>query len=373
MLASSVICTTTDLQNNKQIGHAQLNLPGSLNALNLDMVQQLTEQLLCWQQDDNIAAVMLSGAGNKAFCAGGDVVSLYNAMVDSPGKISPSVQQFFTQEYELDYLIHTFSKPIIVWGNGFIMGGGIGLFAGAKHRVVTETSRLAMPEVSIGLFPDVGGSYFLNQLENNIGLFLGLTGVQFNGADAKFIGLADHAIAGIEVADFLVSLSNATLSDDIDHDLLAIFDDLEKSTCEHMPASNIARHQHLISEALSHNALENIIAEIAAWQSSEDKWLSRAAKTLNQGSPITQRLVFEQLRRGKGQSLADCFRMELTMACRASAAGEFQEGVRALLIEKDGRPAWLYENQAMIPDTFIESFFSHQWDGVSHPLAKLGA
>jgi enoyl-CoA hydratase/carnithine racemase len=163
-MTSPVLFSLVPLDNGKDIngtnlGHAILNLPGSLNALNLEMVELLTKQLTLWQQDDSVSGVLISGAGDKAFCAGGDVVSLYKAMQQQPGETPADVQAFFTQEYQLDHLIHRFSKPLIVWGSGFIMGGGIGLFAGASHKVVTETSRLAMPEITIGLFPDVGGSW----------------------------------------------------------------------------------------------------------------------------------------------------------------------------------------------------------------------
>ncbi|BDX06790.1 enoyl-CoA hydratase/isomerase family protein [Planctobacterium marinum] len=354
-----------------QLGHVQLNLPKALNALNLDMVRLLTEQLQQWQSDENISAVLLSGAGDKAFCAGGDVVSLYNAMKAEPGKTPESVQTFFTEEYQLDHLIHTYSKPLIVWGSGFIMGGGIGLFAGASHKVVTETSRLAMPEITIGLFPDVGGSYFLNTLQDKMGLFLGLTGVQINAADAKLIGMADYALAEVTIESFVEQLADSELTDTryAIEDLLA---SLSLKSAQKLPESNIAKYHTEIETLMSHASLADIINGISKWLETEDKWLNRAAKTLLNGSPVTQRLVWEQLKRGKGKALADCFRMELVMACRSASAGEFQEGVRALLIDKDGAPQWLYPAQENVPDDFIESFFAGPWTKQTHPLAKLG-
>lgn len=372
MSTSPVLFSLRPLSNGKMLGHAQLNLPGSLNALNLEMVQLLTKQLTLWQQDDSVVGVLLSGAGDKAFCAGGDVVSLYNAMQLMPGKTPPDVEAFFTQEYQLDYLIHSYSKPVIVWGNGFIMGGGIGLFAGASHKVVTETSRLAMPEITIGLFPDVGGSYFLNKLTDNCGLFLGLTGAQFNGADAKLIGLADHAIAGISVEAFLSKMATINVSDSFEDSLTLFIKQLEAQNEHDLPVSNVLKHQDIIKEAVSNIDLDGIVTTISAFKDSDDKWLSRAAKALIKGSPITQRLVFEQIHRGKTLSLAQCFQMELIMACRCASAGEFAEGVRALLIEKDGAPQWLYSSHNDVPDAFVESFFKNHWDDTTHPLAQLG-
>ncbi|MGK0269204.1 MAG: enoyl-CoA hydratase/carnithine racemase, partial [Paraglaciecola sp.] len=184
-----------------KIGQATLTKPASLNALDLQMINLLTPQLEKWQQDPKIAMVFLEGSGERAFCAGGDIVSMYQSMQEpvsdkekSDTENSYALQNFFTQEYQLDYLIHTFSKPILVWGNGIIMGGGLGLMSGGSHRVVTETSRIAMPEISIGLYPDVGGSYFLNKMPAGCGLFLGLTGAFINASDALYSNLADYFV-----------------------------------------------------------------------------------------------------------------------------------------------------------------------------------
>lgn len=371
MSEAPVLFSTVALKNGKLLGHAQLNLPKALNALNLEMVQLLAKQLQSWQADAEIAAVVLSGAGEKAFCAGGDVVSLYKAMQAEPNKTPSSVETFFTEEYQLDFLIHTYSKPVVVWGNGFIMGGGIGLFSGASHKVVTETTRLAMPEITIGLFPDVGGSYFLNQLKDSMGLFLGLTGVQINAADARLIGMADYAVADTSVDAFMDKLASAEFTAVADGLNLALTE-LSSVSEDKLPASNIAQFEPQIRSAMAQTSLTDVVAEVSKWLESDEKWLNRAAKTLVNGSPVTQRLVWEQLQRGKQLSLADCFRMELIMACRCASAGEFQEGVRALLIDKDGAPNWLYPSQDMIPEEFIASFFTGNWTEQSHPLANLG-
>src|SRR5690606_15192614 len=177
------------------IGIATLNVPRALNALSLEMIDLLKMQLDDWQQDARIAAVWLDAEGDKAFCAGGDVVRLYQSMVDTPtGERNHYAEAFFGREYQLDYLLHTYGKPVICWGHGIVMGGGLGLMSGCSHRVVTEKSRIAMPEITIGLHPDVGGSWFLSRMPGRTGLFLGLTGANINAADALYIGLADRAI-----------------------------------------------------------------------------------------------------------------------------------------------------------------------------------
>ena len=196
-----VIFDELTTENGFKIGHATLTKPTALNALDLHMIKLLIPQLEKWQQDPKIAMVFLDGSGERAFCAGGDIVSMHTSMCNAQvNKENPDVanslalQDFFTQEYQLDYLIHTFSKPVLVWGNGIVMGGGLGLMSGGSHRVVTENSRIAMPEISIGLYPDVGGSHFLNMMPAGCGLFLGLTGAFINASDALYSHLADYFV-----------------------------------------------------------------------------------------------------------------------------------------------------------------------------------
>ncbi|WP_334167975.1 enoyl-CoA hydratase/isomerase family protein, partial [Achromobacter mucicolens] len=183
--------------NGMRFGIATLNAPQTLNGLSLEMVDLLADRLDAWARDPGVALVVLQGAGDKAFCAGGDLHGLYRSMTENTGKPSWSntyARTFFEREYRLDYRIHTYPKPVLCWGHGIVMGGGIGLMMGASHRVVSETSRLAMPEVSIGLFPDVGGSWLLNRMPGRSGVFLALTGAQLNTSDAFFAGLADFRL-----------------------------------------------------------------------------------------------------------------------------------------------------------------------------------
>ena len=155
-----------ECNNGKTIAFMTLNSPKSLNALSVDMINLVYPKLTQWKAQESIVAVFLQGKGDKAFCAGGDIVHIYNDMISDVGDFTPNLENYFTMEYELDHFIHTFNKPFIVWGNGIVMGGGLGLMVGGSHRVVTENSRIAMPEVSIGFYPDVGGSYFLNRMPN---------------------------------------------------------------------------------------------------------------------------------------------------------------------------------------------------------------
>ena len=373
-MSESVLYKELESVRGKKIGVATLNSAKSHNALSLGMIESLLPKLIAWQEDSNIAMVVLEGSGEKAFCAGGDIVDLYDAMTKKAGPNVDYVETFFTHEYQLDYLIHTFDKPILVFGQGFVMGGGLGLMAGASHRIVTETSRIAMPEITIGLYPDVGGTYFLNQMPSGCGLFLGLTGAAINAADAKYINLADFFVAQdkkYELYEELVvtrwgettALNHQKLND--------IIRKYETDTVNMMPAGNIKPHLDIIEEVTSKSTVGGVVDGILSIQSDE-KWLKRAQSSLGHGSAITTHIVFEQLKRGKEMSLADCFRFELGVSVKCATEGEFAEGVRALLIEKDNNPAWRFDTVHEVDEQMIQSMFVSPWDEQHHPLKSLG-
>ena len=360
--------------NGKQIGVATLNSEKSLNALSHEMVNLLYPQLLAWQGDENVAAVFLQGSGDKAFCAGGDIVYLYNNLPANNGDKAPQIEQFFTDEYQLDHLIHTYGKPFVVWGNGIVMGGGLGLMAGASHRIVTENTRIAMPEISIGLYPDVGGSYFLNQMPNNCGLFLGLTGASINGSDTKYLNLADYFITHQrkqEVLDAIVEINWGGTQVLNQQKLTEVLNNFDSECASTAPMSNVQQHSDLIAETTKANNLNDIVADIKGFEI-EDKWFNRAQKSLTHGSAISAHLAYRQLNEGKNLSLAECFKMELGISTKCGEFGEFKEGVRALLIEKDNKPAWKYAGVADVDATLIDWFFESPWSDDEHPLAALG-
>ncbi|MEO3866712.1 enoyl-CoA hydratase/isomerase family protein [Rheinheimera fenheensis] len=361
-------------QNGKKIGVATLNSEKSLNALSLPMVESLLPKLQSWQADPSISLVILDGSGDKAFCAGGDIRDLYKAMLDKPGEYAPYVEEFFTKEYTLDYLIHTFGKPVLVWGNGIVMGGGLGLMAGASHKVVTASSRIAMPEMAIGLYPDVGASWFLNRMPVGCGLFLGLTGASINAADAKFIGLADHFILHERKVALIDKLKSINWGDTIalNHQKLSDVLRAEEDQCRtQMPLSNIRPHQGAIEALAQHSSLQSAISAIHAMQG-EDKWLQKAKESLAYGSPITAHIVFELLKLGQSKILADSFRLELGLSVQCGKLGEFTEGVRALLMDKDLQPKWQYKTVADVPQAVIAELFRSPWQPEQHPLRHLG-
>ncbi|NQZ89970.1 MAG: enoyl-CoA hydratase/isomerase family protein [Colwellia sp.] len=357
--------------NGKIIAIAELNAPKSLNALSLPMILLLTEQLIHWQSNDDIAVVLLKGAGDKAFCAGGDVVSLYHHLKSESFPISDETivaskaLEFFQHEYQLDQLIHAYKKPILAWTNGYVMGGGIGLMAGASHRVSTEKTLMAMPEVTIGLYPDVGASWFLNKMPDNIGLFLGLTGAMFNGVDAKLLGLTDYLIA----SDKLDEIANKLLhicwgSEGENHQLLNETLAALKIKEAEQPESLIVRHQAVIAELTKsdniteiHQAILDCDLNGSNKQIIDDKWLQKAQQKMQNGSALSCALIFEQLKRCENYTLAQCFESELNLSLRCCQQNEFSEGVRALLVDKDKNPQWRYDNINDIDHNEVEWFF----------------
>ncbi|GAA0298168.1 enoyl-CoA hydratase/isomerase family protein [Psychrosphaera haliotis] len=373
-MTSPVLFRTLESVNDKKIAIATLNSEKSLNALSLEMVDLLYSQLVAWKDDSDIALVILEGAGEKAFCAGGDVVQLYKAAKQAgPGNIAKDVETFFAREYRLDHLIHTFQKPFLLWGHGIVMGGGLGLLAGASHRVVTEKSRIAMPEITIGLYPDVGGSHFLNNMPNGCGLFLGLTGASINAADAKFVKLADHFVSSNSKVAVVEELLLVKWGDTniLNHqkltDVLKGFEDKDKSI---MPEGNIAKFEDFMMDLDKCESANTAIVNILDHKS-EDRWFNKAQASLAHGSPLSAKLIHKQIKEGKGLSLAAAFKMELGLSVKCAAEGDFPEGVRALLIDKDNSPQWKFATIHDVPDTLVNSFFDEIWASESHPLKML--
>tara|TARA_R110000772_G_scaffold95317_5_gene193566 strand:- start:30 stop:1160 length:1131 start_codon:yes stop_codon:yes gene_type:complete len=374
-VSDCVIFQERTTKNGMKIGHATLNRPSALNALNMDMIQVLMPQLLAWQQSADICMVILDGAGEKGLCAGGDVVAMHNAMASNPKTMPASLQTFFSEEYQLDFLIHTYAKPFVVWGAGIVMGGGMGLMNGGSHRIVTDTSRLAMPEINIGLYPDVGGSWFLNHMPPGCGVFLGMTGASMNAADALYVNMADYFIPNDLKNQWLTRLEDLPWSQDRaanDDQLSVLCADLHQQQQDLLPQSKVQALQDDLSALASETTAAGVAKRILALNADDDKWLDKAQKTLQAGSPISASLVFKQLQNGRNLTLAQCFEMELIMSCRCGEFGEFQEGVRALLVDKDHQPKWRYATIDSVPNETMQWFFDSPWQDNTHPLRHLG-
>ncbi|QJP98991.1 enoyl-CoA hydratase/isomerase family protein [Herbaspirillum rubrisubalbicans] len=382
--AAPVLFEELTATNGRRIGIATLASEKTLHAVSLEMVQLLTPQLQRWQADPGVAMVILQAQGEKAFCAGGDLQQLYRSMREhhaSPERddirANTYAAEFFEQEYRLDYLIHSFAKPILCWGHGIVMGGGIGLMAGCSHRVVTEKSRLAMPEITIGLYPDVGGSWFLARMPGKTGIFLALTGANLNASDALFAGLADYRVAHAGKQAVIDALLVQSWGAGNDAELLdrvlgaAQASSLQDGTAA-FAVSNLRTHFDLIESLCRRPTLPEIVEGILAL-STDDAWLSKAQATLRAGAPGSAWLGYALQKRVRPLSLAEVFRLEFVVSLHCAARPDFVEGIRALIIEKDQRPQWSPASLASATPQWVEGFFTDPWSREHHPLADLGA
>ena len=344
------------------VGLLTLNRPRALNALTLDMVRELTAVLLAWRDDPSVKAAAIRGQGKEAafgaFCAGGDIRFFHQAALAG----DPRLEDFFTEEYSLDHLVHNFGKPFIALMDGIVMGGGMGIAQGASLRVATERTKAAMPETNIGLFPDVGGGYFLGRCPGYVGEYLALTGHVITGADAVQVGLADVVVDSTELPALWERMAGGHVPT---RDTLQPQDFLKDSA--------IMRHQDAIDRFFS---LPSVPGIVAALEADPSAWAAETAAILRKRSALMLHVVLEQIRRGRKSSLSDDLRMErgLVRNCfhiRAGAASETVEGIRALAVDKDHNPRW---NPARIEDVtpaMVEAFFVEPWPAHAHPLRHL--
>ncbi len=352
---------------------ATLNAEKALNALSLAMVDLLSAQLDQWEADPTVVAILIDSVGDRAFSAGGDIRMLYESMVEHGERENPYARDFFAREYRLDHRLHRSPIPIITWGNGFVMGGGMGVYQSGAFRVVTENSRLAMPEISIGLFPDVGGTWFLNRTRDHTGLFLGVTGAQLNAADALYVGLADVFVRHVDKAEVLAQLLALPWSADAQarrQQIAGLLQELQDAHRDALPAAQLEPHAGWIAEITAASTLPEMSAAIMAY-AGDDPWLKRAVATHQRGCPVSIFLAYELNRRGRGLSLADAFRLELVAALNCAKYGVFREGVRAQIIDKDNKPRFAPATLAELTPAIQQQYLTPPWGSAPHPLADL--
>lgn len=341
---SAVLFSEVQTASGHRFGRATLNAPASLNALTLEMVDLLDAQLCAWAGDEGIVGVWLDAAGEKAFCAGGDVVGLYRGIKHTPaGEVPAGPAAFFEREYRLDHRVHTYAKPIVCWGHGIVMGGGIGLMSGASHRVATPKTRLAMPEITIGLYPDVGGSWFLARLPGGLGEFLALTGASLNAADALEVQMADFALRHEDQGSVLEAIAGTRWQGEAGADRAALSHLLQARAlpAAELPASPVKQHRERIRELIGvQQRVQDLAPRLTALTSDADPWLAQAGAAFAKGSPTSAMLSVALQRRLRHASLAEVFRLEWQASIGCCMQPDFAEGVRALLIDKDKQPRW---------------------------------
>ncbi|PWE37866.1 crotonase [Pseudomonas prosekii] len=334
------------------IGHLTLNRPAGLNAITLDMVRRLQRQLDAWAEDPQVNAVVLRGAGEKAFCAGGDIRSLY----DSYKNGDTLHEDFFVEEYALDLTLHHYRKPVLALMDGFVLGGGMGLVQGADLRVVTERSRLAMPEVAIGYFPDVGGSYFLSRIPGELGIYLGVSGVQIRAADALYCGLADWYLESARLGQLDELLDHLEWHETPLKDLQGA---LAKIAAQQLPDAPLSALRSAIDHFFGLPDVASMVEQMREVTVADShEWAKSTADLLESRSPLAMGVTLEMLRRGRKLSLEQCFALELHLDRQWFDRGDLIEGVRALLIDKDKQPRWNPPTLQALHAEHVESFFS---------------
>ncbi|MBA1429794.1 MULTISPECIES: enoyl-CoA hydratase/isomerase family protein [Pseudomonas fluorescens group] len=333
------------------LGYLTLNRPAGLNAITLDMVRRMTTQLQAWVDDPMVYAVVLRGAGDKAFCAGGDIRSLYDSFKSG----DTLHEDFFVEEYALDLALHRYPKPVLALMDGFVLGGGMGLVQGADLRVVTERSRLAMPEVAIGYFPDVGGSYFLPRIPGELGIYLGVTGVQIRAADALYCGLADWYLDSTKLTELAQKLDSLQWRDSPLKDLQGV---LARLAVQQLPDPPLAALRPAIDHFFALPDVPSIVEQLQQVTVADSHdWGMTTADLMQTRSPLAMAVTLQMLRRGRHLRLEQCFALELHLDRQWFARGDLIEGVRALIIDKDKKPQWNPPSVHALDASHVDSFF----------------
>jgi enoyl-CoA hydratase len=317
-----------------------LNRPKAINSLNQSMIDTMAQVLSTWSSDRGIRAVVIDGAGERGLCAGSDVIALYH----SARADGAEARKFWFDEYRLISVIGNYPKTYVALMDGIVMGGGVGVGAHGNVRVVTDTTKMAMPEVGIGFIPDVGGSYLLSRAPGKLGLHAALTGAAFAGGDAIALGFADHFVPHDKLADFTKSI--------VEHDADTA---LHRHAIE-PPASQLAGQRHWIDECYSGGTVADIIAQLRGHDAGP---ANDAANIIAGRSPIALAVALESVRRAAElDTLQDILVQEYRVSCASARSHDFVEGIRAQLVDKDRNPKWLPARLSAVTATDVETYFT---------------
>jgi enoyl-CoA hydratase len=332
-------------------GIVTLNRPRALNALTLDLVRSLFAQLRQWREDGAVTRVIVTAAGDRAFCAGGDIRSLYD--LGRAGRHDEALA-FWREEYVLNTLIKFYPKPYVALVDGIVMGGGVGISVHGSHRVAGDRFLFAMPEVGIGFYPDIGATWFLPRLPGELGTYCALTGERLAAADAVSGRVATHRVASSRFADLRDALCGATPVDAI----LGAF-------AEPVETGPVTARRGTIDRLFAADRIEDILAGLDGEGGEDAEWSRATAATIRGKAPLSLKVTLAQLRRGRHWSFEDCMRAEFRLTSRFSGYGDFYEGVRAVIIDKDNRPRWNPATLAAVTPAEVDRHFAP----IEHELA----
>ena len=336
-----------NIHSHGRVGHISLDRPKALHALTLDMCHAMSAALSDWAGDEAIEAVVLDHAEGRGFCAGGDIGMLRDSALNDEGK---SGRKFFHDEYQLNHQLFTYGKPVVAFMDGITMGGGVGIALPCKYRVATENTRFAMPETGIGLFPDVGGGWHLSRLQGRLGQFLALTGARLDGAECLWAGIATHYLPADKLAE-----AKARIIEHPDR-IAGILSELAETP----PKPRIEGNLERINRHFASDSFEDILASLEADANGTDgEWAAKELATLRTKSPQTCKVALRQLANAKDfTDFADNMRQEYRIASRVITRPDFAEGVRAVIVDKTGDPAWNPATPEGVSEELIDSIFA---------------
>lgn len=347
-----------------QIGWIMLNRPKAYNAFSGDMGVQMFKKLKEWAEDDRIVAVVVEGAGEKAFCAGGDMRHIYEL---GPSDAHSFAEHAYGEEYKMNLLISEYPKPIVMILDGYVMGSGCGISAAADYNIVTEKTKWAMPELNIGYFPDVGASYFLNRAPGFAGHYLALTASIITAGDVIKIQAGDYFMEHEKINDFKVLLEKIVwMPPYVDNQLRMIMKKFMETN--HKMLSPALSYEK-IDEHFSHDSVEGIISSLQAIQN-EDEWARETVEKLSKMPPTSLKVTLKQLKRGEAMDIKACLQMDLDLSMSFMKYHDLYEGVRAVLIDKDRKPVWKPHKLADVSTETVDSYFQYDWRDRRHKLLE---
>jgi len=335
----------------RQVGRIRLNRPKAIHALNTGMCAAILDALISWRDDTAVEAVMIDHAEGRGFCAGGDI----RMIAESGAGDGSAARDFFRVEYRMNHALFTYAKPVVAFMDGITMGGGVGISQPAKYRVATENTKLAMPETGIGLFPDVGGGWYLSRLAGRTGQYLALTGYRLDGAECLALGLASHYLHSEALEDAKARIIADPQAID------AVLDALSSPA----PDARILAHRGAIDRLFASDRLEDVLAALEA---DGGEWAAQQLATLRTKSPQTMKVSLKLLLDGKTMpTFEDEMRQEFAVGSHVVQRHDFIEGVRALIIDKDNAPKWNPANVEEVSDHLIDQIFAplsadQQWE-----------
>ncbi|SFE53480.1 enoyl-CoA hydratase/isomerase family protein [Alteribacillus iranensis] len=343
------------------VGWIRLNRPKALNSLNVEMVESIYTTLRKWREDEEVKLLCLAGEGEKGFCAGGDIRSLYEA---KESNVKEMAVQFFGVEYKMDLLLRHYPKPVLTLMNGIVMGGGVGISEGTTYRIVSDNTKWAMPEMNIGFFPDVGASFFLNQMPGYLGRYLALTSTVIKAEDVIYARAADDLVPSRQWGPFVKELEEADFREgDVNEKVKAIISRFSEKT----DVFSLQSIQGKIDKHFRHNKVEKIIESLSAERN--DKWAEKTLQTIRGLSALSLKTTLEQIVRGEHASVLDCFQMEMELSMNFMDNPDFYEGVRSVLVDKDRNPQWTYKRLEDVTDNMVTDMFCYFDSKDYHPLA----